>query len=89
MYQQTKCPLFLSAGILFDGAFSLWVSLTVDLGQIGLKSYSPSKKSCVFYVIENPLRMMKNAFYIILKALFALKIFKFFVQVGKTTWLGR
>ena len=36
---------------------------------------------------ENPLKMMKNAFYFILKALFVLKIFQFlfriFVQVGK------
>ena len=40
---------------------------------------------------ENPLKMMKNAFYFILKALFVLKIFEFlfriFVQVGK--WLDK
>ena len=38
--------------------------------------------------IESPLKMMKNAFYFILKALFILKIFKFlsrlFGHVGKT-----
>ena len=30
MYQRPKCPifvLFVSAGVLFDGAFSLWASL--------------------------------------------------------------
>ena len=35
------------------------------------------KKNCVIYFIESPLKMMKNAFYFILKALFVLKIFKF------------
>ena len=30
-----------------------------------------------FVTIESPLKMMKNAFYFILKALFVLKIFKF------------
>ena len=53
--------------------------------KVGL---SPSKKDCVIYLIESPLKMMKNAFYFILKALFVLKIFKFlsrlFGHVGKT-----
>ena len=53
--------------------------------KVGL---SPSKKNCVICVIERPLKMMKNAFYFILKALFVLKIFKFMSQhfghVGKT-----
>ena len=30
-----------------------------------------------FLAIESPLKMMKNTFYLILKALFILKIFKF------------
>ena len=38
----------------------------------------------------NPSKMMKNAFYFILKAFFVLKIFKFlswlFGHVGKTAW---
>ena len=42
---------------------------------------------------ESPLKMMKNAFYFILKALFALKIFKLlswlFGHVEKTAWLER
>ena len=42
---------------------------------------------------ESPLKMMKNAFYFILKAIFVLKIFKFlyglFGQVEKTAWPER
>ena len=53
--------------------------------KVGL---SPSKKNCVICFIESPLKMMKNAFYFILKTLFVLKIFKFlswlFGHVGKT-----
>ena len=45
------------------------------------------KKKCVSYLIKNPLKMMRNAFYFILKALFVLKIFKFlsrrFGHIGK------
>ena len=44
-------------------------------------------------VTESPLKMMKNAFYFILKALFFLKIFKFlswlFVHIEKTARLER
>ena len=40
-----------------------------------------------FLVAETPLKMMKNDFYFMLKALFVLKIFKFlsliFLHVGK------
>ena len=53
--------------------------------KVGL---SPSKKMCIICLIESPLKMMKNAFYFILKALFILKIFEFlsrlFGHVGKT-----
>ena len=42
--------------------------------KVGL---SPSKKNCFICFNESPLKMMKNAFYFILKALFILKIFKF------------
>ena len=52
--------------------------------KVGL---SPSKKNCVIASLK-PLKIMKNAFYFILKALFVLKIFKFsswlFGHVGKT-----
>ena len=48
---------------------------------------SPSKNISVIYLIESFLKMMKNAFYYILKALSVLKIFKFlsrrFGHVGK------
>ena len=41
----------------------------------------------IFVLFESPLKMMKNAFYFILKALSVLKIFKFlsrhFAHVGK------
>ena len=47
-----------------------WISLF----KVGL---SPSKKICVICFSENLLKMMKNAFYFILKALFVLKMFKF------------
>ena len=52
--------------------------------KVGL---SPSKKINVTCFIEGPLKMKKNSFYFILKALFVLKIFKFlsrrFGHVGK------
>ena len=38
---------------------------------------SPFEKKCVIYFTENPLKMMKNIFYLSLKAFFVLKIFKF------------
>ena len=55
--------------------------------QSSLKSdpHLPKRFLCL---IENPLKMMKNAFYFILKALFVLKLFKFLSRlvghVGKT-----
>ena len=59
--------------------------------KVGL---SPSKKLCVICLIESHSKMMKNAFYFILKALFVPKIFKFlsrlfFGHVGKTAGLER
>ena len=38
---------------------------------------SSKKKKCVICSIESLLKMMKNVFYFILKAIFILKIFKF------------
>ena len=38
---------------------------------------SPSEKIYVVCIIERPLKMMKNVFYFIVKALFVLKVFKF------------
>ena len=58
-----------------------------------LKSGSQIPKKRVIYFIESPLKMLKNAFYFTLKALFVLKIFKFlswlFGHVEKTAWLER
>ena len=60
-------------------------SISPTVLKVGL---SPSKKNFVICVIESPLKMMKNAFYFILKAFFVLKIFKFlsrlFGHIGKT-----
>ena len=36
-----------------------------------------SKKICVICFIDSTLKMIKNAFYLVLNALFVLKIFKF------------
>ena len=53
---------------------------------------SPSK-NCAIFLIESPLKTMKNAFCFVLKALFVLKIFKFlsrhFGHVWKMVWLKR
>ena len=55
-----------------------------------LKSDSHLPKKLYYCFIEIPLKMMKNAFYFILKALFVLKIFKFlswlFGHVRKTAY---
>ena len=67
-----------------------WQIDLVDMNKLSkLKvGLSPSKKICVICLIESPLKMMKNAFYFILEALFVLKLFKFlsrlFGHVGKT-----
>ena len=57
---------------------------------VGLSS---SKKICVICLVESPLKMMKNVFYFILKALSFLKIFKFsswlLGNVEKAAWLER
>ena len=58
--------------------------------KVGL---SLSKKICVICLIESPLKMMKNVFYFILKALFVFTTFKFFLgrfaHAGKTALLKR
>ena len=58
--------------------------------KVGL---SPSQKKCVICFVKSSLKMMKNAFYFILRALFVLKKFKFlswlFGHVEKTTCLER
>ena len=59
-----------------------------------LKSDSQLSKQIFFICFnDSPSKVMKNAFYFILKALSVLKIFKFlswlFGHVGKTAWLER
>ena len=60
----------------------------IKIVKVGLP---PPKEKCVICLIESPLKVMKNAFYFILKALFVLKIFKclsrIFGHVGKKAWL--
>ena len=51
------------------------------------------KKNWFICFNESPLKMIENAFYFILKALFGFNIFKFFSwlfgHVEKTTWIDR
>ena len=51
------------------------------------------KENCFIYFIEGPLKMMKNAFYFILKLLSFLKILCFlpwlFGHLEKTAWLEK
>ena len=81
--------------VLFN---TLLITLTKLLVSLCVPEYfkvelSPSKKLCFICFNENPLKIMKNAFYFILKALFVLKIFKFlcwlFDNVEKTAWFER
>ena len=55
-------------------------------------SHLPNK-IIIIYFNESPLKMMKNAFYFILKIELSFKIFKFlswhFGYVVKTAWLER
>ena len=75
----------------------LAISLKFHLGvctneKLELKS-DLSKKFVLFASLKAFVKMMKNPFYFILKALFVLKIFKFlswhFGHAERTTWLGR
>ena len=58
-----------------------------------LKLGSHRRKKVFICFNDSPSKIMKNAFYFILKALFVLKIFKFlswlFGHVEKTAWLER
>ena len=58
-----------------------------------LKSDSDLQKKLFYFLQWKPFKLMKNAFYFMLKSLFVLMIFTFlswlFGNVGKTTWLER
>ena len=53
-----------------------YISKFCDPGKFYLKSPSHLLKNCFVDLNEIPLKLMKNAFYFILEALFVLKIFK-------------
>ena len=64
------------------------LNLTIsDYNNLFKVRLSLSKKDCVICFNENPLKVMKNAFYFILEPLFVHEIFKFmpllFGHVGK------
>ena len=65
---------------------------THHISNLKSDSHLP-KKICVICFIESPLKMIKNTFYFMLKALFVLEIFKFlswlFSHVAKTAWQER
>ena len=73
---------------LFFGHFGVCIycinSVTSVTFYLKLDSHFP--KRVVIFFIENPLKLMGNAFYFILKALLILEIFQFFVT---TSWSCR
>ena len=81
-------PFSLSWSSCYVAGYSLRASQTIDLKKrktrtyfSGLKSNPYFPKKIIFICFnENPLKMMKNAFYVILKALFVIKIFQFLSQ---------
>ena len=56
--------------LLFLPSYRKFLSIFLKVGP------HPQKKSFIYFN-ESPLKMIKNAFYFILRALFVLKIFKF------------
>ena len=62
------CFVYRARTVFWDTRF--YFCLKVEL--------SPSKKNSFNYFNKGPLKTMKKAFYFILKALFAIKIFEFF-----------
>ena len=66
--------------ILLDADGMCLPKFNICQGAVALNCFkaavSPSKKK-YFYLLQSPLKMMKNHFYFILKVLFGLKIFKF------------
>ena len=65
----------------------------ISFNYVFLKSDSHLSKKKIICFNESPLKMMKNALYFILEALFVLKIFKFlpwlFFDVEKAAWVER
>ena len=97
IWKSTNIMVFKSTGQIYGASFYAYIFRKIKKYNLktNIKRYikvglSPSKKyfSCFN---RSPLKLMKNAFYFVLKALFPLKIFKslsgVFGQVEKTTWL--
>ena len=78
-------PVQISIYNVFNTKVLNSITLGIESLKVGL---SPSKKNCVICLIESPLKMIKNAFCFILKAVFVLQIFMFlsrlFGYAGKT-----
>ena len=85
------CPLF--CGIYINNLSNqivstvkhFFIARNAKISTDELNSYLKSdshlpKKICFTCLNENPSKMMKNAFYLILKARFVLKIFKFLLN---------
>ena len=68
--------------------YQFWFYVVSKLGF-----HLPKKIFFASLLVESPLKMMENAFYFILKALFILNVFQFliwlFVHVEKMAWLER
>ena len=87
--------------IILFAFFIIWrIPLTLNFfcNFVSLMAYLKSgshfvKRNFFIYSNASPSKMMKNAFYFILKALFILKIFKFlswiFGHVEQTAWLEK
>ena len=82
---QWDCKLIFMRQVKYISYFNIYENVVFYLLKVGL---SPSKNICVICLIESPLKMMKNSFHLILRALLVLKIFMFllliFGHVGKT-----
>ena len=74
--QKLKCP---SRKTNAGQMVLSYIGLTIwsKIPEILKLRLSPSKMNYFIYFNESLLKMMKNAFYFILKSLFVLKIFKF------------
>ena len=68
----------LKLGLSIKGAKMTSSSRLANLFKIGL---SLSKKNLFIYFTESPFKMMKNAFYFTLKALFVLKYLNFCLDI--------
>ena len=89
----SKFSIYLNQqSVMLDSLFLLYFQVEVYKNILKSDSHLPKK---IFFICFNnsPSRMMKKAFYLLLKALFVLKIFNFlswlFGHVGKTAWLER